>query len=580
LKSTWRGSAALETGQLGRQKKENPMRADHARVTPKKGEMSDLAELKALLVEPHAGMRVSLHNMVNLCGITKIEHAQTAGTAIRTIQSKVFDLILCEYELGVGQDGQQLLEDLRHHKLIPLSTIFIMVTAERAYNKVVSAAELAPSDYLLKPFTADTLLERVMRAIDKRKAFVEVHALMEQRALIEAIEACRDGEAIYPKYMIDFMRLRAELHVVQGEAPEAEEIYAALYEMRAVAWAKLGLAKTLFMQGRYQEAEQLLKALVAENSQYMDAYDWLAKTQEMAGKLPEAKQVLDAAITVSPHAVRRLRKLGEIALETGDIDAAEDVLKRVLNKAKYSEFRDPEDHVKLVDALVRKGDTDQAKSVIRELERSMPSSRKAQACRAISSAKVLAKTGDPRFMEELTAAVAASREDIGLSASAKLDLARSCLENNQDGAASELVLDVMRNASNQHMMSRAMGVFENAGKGEIAQSLARQSKQEVMELVASGVQQAKDGDFYGAVETMTAAARKSPDNPQVVMNAALAALKCLENMGWDNRIAEQARHLIESGRRLDPMNPRVKAIRALYDELQKRYGITPVRKVK
>ena len=46
-------------------------------------------------------------------------------------------------EFGRGMDGMQLLEDLRHHKLITLSTMFFMVTAEGNYSKVVSAAELA-----------------------------------------------------------------------------------------------------------------------------------------------------------------------------------------------------------------------------------------------------------------------------------------------------------------------------------------------------------------------------------------------------------------------------------------------------
>ncbi len=316
--------------------------------------MSELSDIRALLIEPHQGMRVSLHNMLNLCGITKIEHALTAGTAVRSIQAKVYDLILCEYDLGVGQDGQQLLEDMRHHKLAPLSTIFIMVTAERSYAKVVSAAELAPSDYLLKPFTADMLLERVIRALEKRKAFVEVYNLMEAGSIAEAITACHHGEREYPKYAVDFMRLRAELHVVLGEAAEAEELYTYLFELKAVAWARLGLAKTLFMQGKYQEAEAILKSLVAENNKYMDAYDWLAKTHEMIGELPEAKEVLDTAVGVSPHAVRRLRNLGRIAMETGDIETAENVFKKVVSKAKFSEFRDPEDHLNLVNALVKK----------------------------------------------------------------------------------------------------------------------------------------------------------------------------------------------------------------------------------
>jgi tetratricopeptide (TPR) repeat protein len=540
--------------------------------------MSELSDLKALLVEPHAGMRVSVHNMLNLCGITKIEHALTSGTAVKSIQNKVYDIILCEYDLGIGQDGQQLLEDVRHHKLTPLSTIFIMVTAERAYEKVISAAELAPSDYLLKPFTADALLDRVLRAVEKRKAFVEVHALMEQGAPVEAIAACMRGEKAHPRYIVDFMRLRAELHVVLGEAAEAEQLYTVLYEMRTVAWAKLGLAKTLYMQGKYQEAENILRNLVAENNKFMDAYDWLSKTHEMMGALPEAQEVLGAAVTVSPHAVRRLRKLGELALETGDIETAEASFKKVVSKAKYSDFRDPEDHLKLVNALVKKGDTDQAKSVIRDLEKNMPGLKKTEACRAISSAMVHAHTGDARLHDELENAVAASREDIGLSVDTRLELAKSCLENNRDDNASEVVLSVMRTDSNPKVLSRAMGVFEAAGKSKLAKELVQQSQKEVMELVASGVQKAKQGDFRGSVELMTAAARKSPDNLQVVMNAALATLKCMENLGWDAQTGEQAKHLIATARRLDPMNPRLKAIRTLYEDLQSKYGISSIRK--
>jgi tetratricopeptide (TPR) repeat protein len=487
-------------------------------------------------------------------------------------------LVLCEYDLGVGQDGQQLLEDVRHHKLTPLSTIFIMVTAERAYAKVVSAAELAPSDYLLKPFTADMLLERVLKAIEKRKAFIEVYNLMEQGFVRESIDACLEGEKNYPKYAVDFMRLRAELHVTLGEASEAEQLYVQLFEMKAVAWARLGLAKTLFMQGRYQEAESILTNLVAENNKYMDAYDWLSKTHEAIGELPQAKSVLDTAVTISPHAVRRLRKLGSLALETGDIETAESVLKKVVSKAKYSEFRDPEDHVNLVNALVKKGDHNQAKSVIRDLEKSMTGVKKTEACRAISAAMIHASTGDTaKLTEELEAAVLANREDIGLSNNLKLGLAKSCLENNKEDAASEVIMEVMRNAPNQNMVSKAMGIFEVAGKGHLGKELAQRSQKEVKDLVALGVQKAKEGDFRGSVDLMSSAAKKSPDNPQVVLNAALAALKCIENLGWDPATGSLAKQLIESAARLDPMNNRLKAIRGLHEDLQKRFGIDAVR---
>ena len=127
-------------------------------------------------------------------------------------------------------------------------------------------------------------------------------------------------------------------------------------------------------------------------------------------------------------------------------------------------------------------------------------------------------------------------------------------------------------------LSKAIGVFESAGKGHLARELAQRSQREVMELVAQGVQKAKQGDFRGSVDLMLSAARKSPDNPQVVLNAALATLKCIENMGWDNPTGEHARELIEAARRLDPMNPRLKAIRTLYEDLQRKYGLSISRK--
>jgi tetratricopeptide (TPR) repeat protein len=538
--------------------------------------MSSLRSLTALIVEPHSGMRSNLHNMLNQCGITKIDHAVSAGTAIRPLKNKSYDLIICEYDLGEGQDGQQLLEDLRHNKLIPLWTIFIIVTAERAYEKVVSAAELAPNDYILKPFTAETLLERIARAIEKRTAFLPVYHLMEHGNLKEAIDVCKLGEEKHKRYLVDFMRLRAELHVILGEGEEAEKIYQEVLKFKAVAWARLGLAKTLFMQDKFGDAEMLLAQLVEENSKYMDAYDWLAKTHEASGELDKAKDILTEAVTVSPHAVRRLRKLGDVALEAGDVDTAERSFQKVVSKAKYSEFRDPEDHVRLVRTLVKKGDTKQAGTVIRDMEKSLSHVDKTPACRALSSALVHTELGNAdQALQELNAAVAACREVTGISNDLKMELARNCLEHNLDDGASEVMRDVMSNAADDAAFAKAMAVFEQAGRKELAETVAKESRRHVVELVSGGAEKAKQGDFKGAVELMTAAVHKLPENPQVVFNAAVAVLKYLENVGWEEKLGDRARGYIESARRLDPNNPRLVPLSDLYLGIMKKYGIKP-----
>jgi tetratricopeptide (TPR) repeat protein len=534
--------------------------------------MNELEGLSALIIEPHAGMRASIHNMLTLCGLSKVDHAGSSNNAIRHLGLKTFDLILCEYDLDGGQDGQQLLEDLRHHKLITLSTMFFMVTAEGNYSKVVSAAELAPTDYILKPFTADRLLERIGRALEKRNVFMSVYQFMEAGSQREAIAACIDGIKAHPRHAIDFMRLRAELHMFLGEPAEAEPIYQQLFDAKAIAWARLGLAKTLFMRERYDEAQAILEELVAKNGKYVDAYDWLAKTHAAAGQLEKSQAVLADAVAVSPHAVRRLRKLGETALETGDTETAEKVLKQVVSKAKYSEFRDPEDHVKLVQTLVRKGDPVQAAAVIRDLDKSMGGQRNTSVCSAISSAMVHEYTGnETRLNESLVAALAACKDAIGLSSDTKMELARNCLQNNLEEGAAEVMRDVMRNASNSAAMAKAMGLFEKAGRADMAHSVAQQSRQEVVDLVAAGANKAKEGDYKGAVALMVEAVGKLPDNPQVVFNAAVAVLKCLENEGWDERLGQYAVTMVGNVRRLDPVNPKLPALAGLHQQILKKY---------
>ncbi|QYF94943.1 response regulator [Massilia sp. PAMC28688] len=534
--------------------------------------MNELDGLSALIIEPHQGMRTSIHNMLNLCGLTKIDHAGGSNAAVKLVTAKSFDLILCEYDLDGGQDGQQLLEDMRHHKLIALSTMFFMVTAEGNYGKVVSAAELTPTDYILKPFTADRLLERIARALDKRNAFMPVYQLMDIGNQRDAIAACISGMQANPRYAVDFMRLRAELHMFLGEPAEAEPIYQQLFEARQIGWARLGVAKTLFMRERYEEARDILESLVENSKKFVDAYDWLAKTYAAIGSLERTQAVLAEAVSVSPHAVRRLRRLGEVALETGDTDTAEKVLKQVVSKAKYSEFRDPEDHMKLVQTLVKKGDPVQAAAVIRDLDKSMGGQRNTSVCSAIASAMVHEYTGnETRLAESLGAALAACKESQGLSSDAKLELARNCLHNNMEEGAADVMRDVMRNASNNAAMAKAIAVFEKAGKGELANEIAQESRQAVVELVAAGAVKAREGDYRGAVALMIEAVNKLPDNPQVVFNAALAVLKCLENVGWEERLGQYARNLIDTVRRLDPVNPKLPALASLHQQILKKY---------
>ncbi|MRX06310.1 response regulator [Pseudoduganella sp. FT25W] len=545
--------------------------------------MAEYSDLSVLIVDPNPGMRGNLHNMLSQSSITKIDYAVSSGTAIRQLTKKPFDIILCEYDLGNGsgeangQDGQQLLEDLRLHKLISPWTIFIMLTSEGEYGKVIGAAELTPTDYVLKPFTVDALLQRIRRAVDRRTVFLPIYQLVEYGDVRKAIADAKVAEEKNPRYAVDFARLRAELLFSLDELGEAEMVYQWILMTRPVAWAHLGLARCRFGLQKYIEAQETLSQLLEQNPRYMAAYDLLARTHEALGQQEAAKRILEDAVAISPHMVRRLRHLGEVAFETGDVGVAEKAFKQVVAKAKYSEFRDPEDHVKLVKTLVKKGDAHQVSGVIRDMERSLRAGPNVDVCKAIAAGLLQEMSGNmTAAATELTNAVNAVAGSRGLSTGLKIGLVHSCLGVKLDQQASDLMLNLMNDTESGVSMDDAVQVFEKAGRHDLAQGMGEQIKIQVDELIAHASEQRLHGDLRAAVDTLNAGLRKAPGNMSLLPAATSAILKQLDDLGWEAPLAEQCMFLIERMRRLDPAHPSLEALTAQYHHTQRKYGISAV----
>lgn len=535
-----------------------------------------LENLSVLVVEANQGMRAQLRAMLEGFQITAVQFAPSAGAAVRKLRERRFDLILCEYNLGDGQDGQHLLEDLRHQQIIPLETMFIMISSERSYERIVGAAELAPNDYILKPLTAGALFARLQRSIAKRAAFLPVYRMIASGDTQEAIDACVQAEQQYPAYRTDFMRLRADLHAGQGQIQQAEAVYRDVLATKPIPWARLGLARMLFANRRLDEAESILEALVAESSYYLDAYDMLARVREEKGFHHQACDVLASAVELSPHRVGRLRRFGELAASAGEFEKAERAFEEVVRKGKYSDFRDPEDHLRLVKAQLARQRFAEAEATIRDLERTMAGTPATSACSALSRALLHRSRGEPDAAREaMKAAVAAGRQSEHLSTTLKCELIKGCLDNQLEAEGSEVVVDTLRNAADEHTIRMTRAVLSERGRDDLSARIEERLHAEVREYISAGAQRAQAGDYDGAVTAMMNAVRKMPGNPHVLFNAALALLRHIEHNGWNERFAAQARTLIQRTRRLDPANPRLDAINDFLRGLVRKYGIRP-----
>jgi len=533
--------------------------------------MQEYSDLSVLVIDPNQHMRSGLHNMLSQLGINRIEHGVSAGTAIRHLEKKAFDLVFCEYDLGneQGQDGQQLLEDLRHHKLISPSTIFIMLTTEGVYSKVVSAAELTPTDYILKPFTVDVLAQRIARAVDRRAALLPIHQMIERNRLREAILASEVAAAANPRYGTECARLRAEAHTSLGEVAQAETIYREILEIRPLGWAQLGLARCQFQQQQFDETLDTLQHLIDDNPKYMAAYDLMARTQQALGQPAEARAALETAVSISPHMVRRLRHLGQVALGAGDLNAAEKTFKQVVAKSKYSEFRDPEDHVNLVRTLVLKGDASGAANALRDLERSARNGPATDACKAFSAALVQELNGNGEAVhKELANAVRAADEADTLSGTLKLGIAENCLRQGMDEQGMHLLDALAGDPASGISESDAAAVYERTGRAELAQNHGDSVERYLDGLVRQAAARSGQGDQRGAIEVLQVAVRRRPENAGLISALASAMLRLMGDSGWESVLGEQCAALLVRMRKADPHHPMLAALSSQYVTLR------------
>ena len=296
--------------------------------------------LTALIIDDAMTVRQSLRTILGQLGITRVDTASSIGEARRRIGNGCADIILCDYHYGSGTTGQEFLEELRQNGGLPLSTVFFMITAEASYEKVVSVAEIAPDDYLLKPFTSGQLGERLLRAWRKKKFLNPIYREIEANRLEQAVYVAQARLDEGGPFRTDVARLLAGILVEMGRSHEAMAIYEKLLQDKVIPWAKLGLAKVYSATGRQAEAEKIMQTIVEANDMYVDAYDQLAAHYIQEGREKEAMEVMEKALKVTPHNLDRLQKAGQMAYRLGDNEKARQFLEKAVAHGGNSSLLD------------------------------------------------------------------------------------------------------------------------------------------------------------------------------------------------------------------------------------------------
>ncbi len=115
--------------------------------------------MKVLVVDDFATMRRIMKNILKQIGFTNIIEADDGTTALEELKNNSIDLIISDWNMP-KMSGLELLKTVRgssDFKDIP----FLMVTAEAQKQNVVDAVQAGVSNYVVKPFTAEAIAEKL-----------------------------------------------------------------------------------------------------------------------------------------------------------------------------------------------------------------------------------------------------------------------------------------------------------------------------------------------------------------------------------------------------------------------------------
>ncbi|MCK7458073.1 chemotaxis response regulator CheY [Idiomarina aminovorans] len=121
--------------------------------------------MKILVVDDFSTMRRIIKNLLRDLGFTNIQEADDGNTALPMLQNGDFDFVVTDWNMP-GMQGIDLLKEIRKDDNLAHLPI-LMVTAEAKREQIIMAAQAGVNGYIVKPFTAVTLKEKLDKIFER-----------------------------------------------------------------------------------------------------------------------------------------------------------------------------------------------------------------------------------------------------------------------------------------------------------------------------------------------------------------------------------------------------------------------------
>lgn len=530
----------------------------------------DFSQKSFLIIDDFAEMRTVLRDILRGCGADprKIATAANGIEAVRQLGKERFDVVLCDFNLGPGKNGQQVLEEAKVSSLIGPACAWLMITAEKTADAVTGAAEYQPDAYLIKPLTESTLRLRLAKIWARKEAFADIDRAMKRADFPLAIRLCDERLAFDKANANELQRTKCDLLLASGDLARARKTLEDILAVRDMPWAKAGLAKVLLRTGAQAEAKSLLEATLQDNPSYLEAHDLLARTLQDLGDLSGAAQALERAARLSPNSVIRQKNLGDVALKMGDFVNAERAFRKSVNLGENSVLKTPDAYIGLARSNSANGSPQEALKVLAKLNTTFDGEAVKLRAMAVEGL-VHHQSGNTQKASEIARQLSESMAAGGRPDSASaLEMARLMMATGEKDRAVALLQDEVKNSpENAALLGDVKDIFRDAQMGDEGMKLVETSRREAMEMMNRGVLLARDGKYDEAIQAMRDARGYMPFNIRVRFNSAYVCIASMQKNGVKPELVEEARANLLAANELAPGEARFHQLTALLDSL-------------
>jgi two-component system chemotaxis response regulator CheY len=117
--------------------------------------------MKILVVDDFSTMRRIVRNLLKELGFSNVQEAEDGVDALRKLRAETFEFVVSDWNMP-NMTGIDLLKEIRKDDALKHLPV-LMVTAEAKRENIIEAAQAGASGYVVKPFTATTLDEKLQK---------------------------------------------------------------------------------------------------------------------------------------------------------------------------------------------------------------------------------------------------------------------------------------------------------------------------------------------------------------------------------------------------------------------------------